>query len=113
MRLPSIALLVVTSTLGTGFGCGSSSHAGGPDGGGDAGQDAATITTVTNVGTGRCTFSASYSLSGKIDTVGIVTFSTTASSPTEAHIDFGLDTSYGMTAPVDLRRRATGRCCWG
>ena len=48
----------------------------------------------------------SSSLSSKISTVGIVTFSTTASSPTEAHIDFGLDTSYGMTAPVDLT--ATG-----
>jgi len=34
--------------------------------------------------------------------VGIVTWSTTLSSPTAAHIDFGLDTSYGMTAPVDL-----------
>jgi hypothetical protein len=35
-------------------------------------------------------------------TVGIVTWSTTASGITAAHIDFGLDTSYGMTAPVDL-----------
>jgi hypothetical protein len=44
----------------------------------------------------------SFSLSPKISTVGIVTWSTTLASPTEAHIDFGLDTSYGMTAPVDL-----------
>ena len=36
-------------------------------------------------------------------TVGIVTWSTTASGITSAHIDFGLDTTYGMTAPVDLR----------
>ncbi len=35
-------------------------------------------------------------------TVGIVTWSITASGITAAHIDFGLDTSYGMTAPVDL-----------
>jgi hypothetical protein len=35
-------------------------------------------------------------------TVGIVTWSTTASGITSAHIDFGLDTTYGMTAPVDL-----------
>jgi len=35
-------------------------------------------------------------------TVGIVTWSTTATGITSAHIDFGLDTSYGMTAPVDL-----------
>ena len=35
-------------------------------------------------------------------TVGIVTWSITASGLTAAHIDFGLDTSYGMTAPVNL-----------
>ena len=35
-------------------------------------------------------------------TVGIVTWSISASGITSAHIDFGLDTSYGMTAPVDL-----------
>jgi hypothetical protein len=35
-------------------------------------------------------------------TVGIVTWSISASGITAAHIDFGLDTSYGMTAPVDL-----------
>jgi hypothetical protein len=39
-------------------------------------------------------------------TVGIVTWSTTVSGVTAAHIDFGLDTTYGMTAPVDLT--ATG-----
>ena len=44
----------------------------------------------------------SSSLSSKISTVGIVTFSTTRVQPDRAHIDFGLDTSYGMTAPVDL-----------
>jgi hypothetical protein len=56
---------------------------------------------------GNCTVTVqSSTLSSKISTVGIVTFTTTASSPTEAHIDFGLDTSYGMTAPVDLT--ATG-----
>jgi Arylsulfotransferase (ASST) len=53
---------------------------------------------------GNCTVTvASSALSPKISTVGIVTFTTTATSPTEAHIDFGLDTSYGMTAPVDLK----------
>ncbi|HVV52395.1 MAG TPA: aryl-sulfate sulfotransferase, partial [Polyangia bacterium] len=33
-------------------------------------------------------------------TVGVVTWSTTLASPTSAQIDFGLDTTYGMTAPV-------------
>lgn len=37
-------------------------------------------------------------------TVGIVTWSLAGVTVTEAHIEFGLDTSYGMTAPVDLSR---------
>jgi hypothetical protein len=37
-------------------------------------------------------------------TVGIVTWSLDRPGLTEAHIDFGLDTTYGMTAPVDLTR---------
>jgi len=37
-------------------------------------------------------------------TVGIVTWSTTAPGITSAEIDFGLDTTYGMVAPVDLKR---------
>ncbi|HTQ02960.1 MAG TPA: hypothetical protein VMI54_03855 [Polyangiaceae bacterium] len=35
-------------------------------------------------------------------TVGIVTWSVAATGISTAHIDFGLDTTYGMTAPVDL-----------
>lgn len=35
-------------------------------------------------------------------TVGIVTWSLADSDVVEAHIDFGLDATYGMTAPVDL-----------
>jgi len=35
-------------------------------------------------------------------TVGIVTWSMTSLTPTTAHIEFGLDTTYGMEAPVDL-----------
>ncbi len=42
------------------------------------------------------------SLSSKIATVGIVTWSTTLADVQSAQIDFGLTTSYGMTAPVDL-----------
>ena len=49
-----------------------------------------------------CTITLTASTSTKIGTVGIVTFTTTLSNPTAAQIDFGLDTSYGMTAPVDL-----------
>lgn len=44
----------------------------------------------------------SHELSSAIETVGIVTFTTTAAAPQSARIEFGLTTSYGMTAPVDL-----------
>jgi hypothetical protein len=39
---------------------------------------------------------------GAPGTVGIVTWSLAGSDSVEAHIDFGLDETYGMTAPVDL-----------
>jgi hypothetical protein len=42
------------------------------------------------------------SLSPVIPTVGIVEWSTTLPDISEASIEFGLDTNYGMTAPVDL-----------
>jgi hypothetical protein len=41
-------------------------------------------------------------ISSAIGTVGIVTFTTDLSNPASAHIDFGLKTSYGLQAPVDL-----------
>jgi hypothetical protein len=53
-------------------------------------------------GTASCTFTQSSSLSPKIATVGIVTWSTNMTGVQSAHIDFGLTTSYGFTAPVDL-----------
>jgi hypothetical protein len=49
-----------------------------------------------------CTFTQSSTPSQKIATVGIVTWSTTLAGVKQARIDFGLTTSYGMTAPVDL-----------
>jgi hypothetical protein len=52
--------------------------------------------------TGSCTFEVTPSVSKTIPTVGIVEFKSTAANPTAARIEFGLDTSYGMTAPVDL-----------
>jgi hypothetical protein len=39
-----------------------------------------------------------------IATVGIVTWSTTMAAVKSAKIEFGLTTSYGMTAPVDLKQ---------
>jgi hypothetical protein len=67
-----------------------------------------TVGTGGNVGTGgtvsngNCTFTVSSSTSSKIPTVGIVEWSVDMSSVSSASIEFGLDTGYGMTAPVDL-----------
>jgi hypothetical protein len=75
--------------------------------GGAAGTSGASNGGSAQAGTGgkasaSCTFEQSSSVSPKIGTVGIVTFSTTLSGIQSAQIDFGLTTSYGMTAPVDL-----------
>ena len=97
-----------------GFGC-AKSDGSGTGGSGDTGGSSATggssstgtggnSETGGSTGTGgtgtSCTFTQSSTPSTKIPTVGIVTWSTTLSSPTSASIKFGLDTSYGMTAPL-------------
>jgi hypothetical protein len=52
--------------------------------------------------TGSAEFTVNVELSSKINTVGIVTWSTDHDPVDEAYIEFGLDTNYGMKAPVDL-----------
>jgi hypothetical protein len=57
--------------------------------------------------TGTATFTVQVQLASAMNasapgTIGIVTWTVNVSALTEAHIDFGLDTSYGMTAPVDV-----------
>jgi len=51
-----------------------------------------------------CDFKVTWSLSPKISTVGIVEWTTALSDLTEATIQFGSDTNYGMTAPVELEQ---------
>lgn len=53
---------------------------------------------------GTCTIASMATTSPKIGTVGIVTWSTSMANVSKAQIDFGLTTSYGMTAPVDLKQ---------
>jgi Arylsulfotransferase (ASST) len=83
---------------GGAFGSGGASTgaapAGGASGSGDASSDGESPIVKS------CTFTQSSKTSAKIATVGIVTWSTTLSKVTSAKIDFGLDVSYGMTAPV-------------
>ena len=82
-----------TASSGGTTGSGSTSGNGGASGssGGSAGRTGATAS---------CTFDINSVTASAIPTVGVVTWGTTLSSPASAHIDFGLDTNYGMTAPV-------------
>lgn len=67
------------------------------------GMGGVTATGGTGGGTPTaCTIAATSEVSSKIGTVGIVTFTADLAGMDGAHIDFGPDASYGMTAPVDL-----------
>jgi len=102
---------------GTTGGAGSRGTGGSTGGGGSTGTGGSTTTGTGgnggSTGTGgsgsggsgssvTCTFTVNASTSTKIPTVGIVTWSTTLTGVQSARLDFGLTTSYGMTAPVDL-----------
>jgi len=56
----------------------------------------------TGIGSGTCTFTVTPTVSEKIATVGIVEWSVDRPLLDSATIEFGLDTSYGLIAPVDL-----------
>jgi hypothetical protein len=100
-----------TGMAGTGD-SGTSAASGSVDDGGAGGvfgaagdvtaTDGGAAGSTDTVETVSCTFSQMSSISAKIPTVGIVTWSTSLPSVQAARIDFGLSTSYGMTAPVDL-----------
>jgi len=79
-----------------------------PTGGATTGAGGASLTGTGGSGLGgstgvTCSINIkTKSLSTAIPTVGIVEWSSDLSGITEANIEFGLDTNYGMTAPVDL-----------
>jgi hypothetical protein len=87
---PATTIGMVGATAGTGGGFAS----------GGAG-------TTGAAGSVACTFTVSSTISGRIPTVGIVTWSTTLAGVHSARIDFGLATSYGMTAPVEMTTTST------
>ena len=95
--LPLFSLAAIT--VGLGAGCGGNSANGGT--GGAGGMNGGSGTGGTMVTT-TCVITPTADASPKIATVGIVTFTTDVASPSAAHIEFGLDTSYGWSAPVDL-----------
>lgn len=79
---------------------------GGAGGGSGGGGGVAGSSGGSSGGMGSAVFTVDVSLASDVDpnapgTVGIVTFSVDAALTTAA-IEFGLDTNYGMTAPVDL-----------
>jgi hypothetical protein len=91
------------STAGTGGTGGSAGAAGSTAGNGGTAGDV----TGAGGGTGTATFTVQVQLASAVDsaapgTIGIVTWTVNVSSLVEAHIDFGLDPSYGTAAPVDL-----------
>jgi hypothetical protein len=86
------------------------SSAGGAGGGAPAGM-AGTGGTGNGAGGQAALFTVEAQLASDVDpdapgTIGIVTWSVSVAPLASAHIEFGLDGSYGMTAPVDLS--ATG-----
>lgn len=84
---------------GNGGGAGTT---GGGSGGTGTGGTGTGGTSSGGTSSSGCTINATVSVSTKISTVGIVEWSTDLAGMESATIEFGLDTSYGMTAPVDL-----------
>jgi len=102
--------LLSVAGCGSGNGQGTAGSGGGTAGasGGGTGGSISTAGTGGSAagtggvagGSGNCTFTQSSTISTRIGTVGIVTWSTDLPGPTSAKIDFGLTPAYGMTAPV-------------
>jgi hypothetical protein len=83
-----------------------SAGAGGKGGMAGAGGSAGTGGATGKGGSSApCSFTQSSSTSSAIATVGIVTWSTTLADVKSAKIEFGLTTSYGFVAPVDLSQK--------
>jgi hypothetical protein len=93
----------VGGTGGAGKGGGGVSGEGGGGGQGGVGSGGTTAGGGGQSGASCSISIKTKTLSTVIPTVGIVEFSTDLAGLTDASIEFGLDTQYGMTAPVDLK----------
>jgi hypothetical protein len=103
---PKLWLIFAPFLLST-FACGEKPDSGDDATGGSSGSSATggssgSSATGGSGGGVQCSITATATTSERIPTVGVVTFTTDLMNPTQAHIDFGRDTSYGMTAPVEL-----------
>lgn len=95
------------SSTRVGTGTGGKSTAGGMSstGGTKASTGGVSAAGGTSSQSGTCTITVkNASYSSKIGSVGIVTWSTTLANVDSAEIEFGVDTSYGLSAPVDLKQ---------
>jgi len=107
--LPAMAGSAGTSlTAGTGSSSGGSVSMGGMAGmAGSAPVAGSAGTATAGSGGGGAQVTCNFTIppattSAKIATVGIVEFSTDLAGLSSAQIEFGLDTQYGMVAPVDM-----------
>jgi hypothetical protein len=88
-----------------GSGVAGSSAGGTPNAGGTTSAGGTTAGGAPAAGSGpsaSCNFNVTPSISDKIGSVGIVEWSVDRPALDQATIEFGLDTSYGQSAPVDL-----------
>jgi hypothetical protein len=81
---------------------GSAGIAGAGGASGAAGAGAGAAGAAGGGGPVSCSITISSQSLGEIKTVGIIEWSTDLAPVQSARIEFGLDTTYGMTAPVDL-----------
>jgi hypothetical protein len=95
MPPPNTGAPVAMPTMGMAAGAGLGA-AGTPGSGAGAGAGA------TQPGDVACTITPRVTMSPAISTVASVEFTTDLAGLSAARIEFGLDASYGMTAPVDL-----------
>jgi hypothetical protein len=102
--------LTHVDTAGAGGGAVGGGNGGQAVGGGNGGQAVGGGNGGQAVGGGSggnvtavdCTFTVNSEVSDVIPTVGIVQWSVDLPTVDSARIEFGLDTGYGLTAPVDL-----------
>lgn len=83
-------------------GSSASGNTGGKSSAGGTSTGGTKATGGSSAQSSTCTITATSSVSDKIGPVGIVTFTVSGTASLDsAQIDFGLDTNYGLTAPVN------------
>jgi len=103
--LAGFLILLGSVACGSASNPGSSTTSGGQNAGsGGTGPIGGTSATGgrTAAVNGSCTVTVNSTMSAAIPTVAVITFGTNLAKLDSARIEYGLDTNYGMVAPVDL-----------